>query len=291
MIHFCPQCGQPVTELDASQCHYCGASLAPVASAAAPGLPPSPLLDAPVFTSPASAAPASAAWNPAALPPVPQLPQIPFEAAPGLRSFFATVKAVLTHPIATLQGQRTGEGLFNALAFFLIIQIPAHFFGQLWNWAIHQVMPAGQPMPPGVPEKFSRLFEMFQHPSLTFSMTVAAAAILFGLPFLLLNAGVIHFFLRLLGGGKEGYAATLKALCYSCAPMLFAIIPFCGSFAGGIWTLILQFVLVGAAHRELPTKGVLAVLFYYLAIFLCTCGAVLVMVFAIVGGAGILAGK
>ena len=286
MPHFCPQCGQPVTELDAIQCPYCGASLAPPtvapAAAAASGLPLSPLLVAPLI--------ASAAWNSAALPPLPQLPPIPFEAAPGFGSFLATVKAVLTHPIDTLQGQRTGEGLFNALAFFLIIQIPAQVMGQLWNWSFHQLMPPQAPIPPGFPEQFTRVIEMFQHPSLAFSMTIALAAILLGLPFVLINAGVIHFFLRLLGGGKEGYGATVKALCYSCAPMLLALIPFCGSFAGGIWAMILQFVLVGAAHREPPTKGVLAVLFYYLAIFLCTCGAVLLMMFAIVGSAGLLAG-
>ena len=282
MTHFCPQCGQPVTAPDATQCHYCGASLTPASDAAAPALSPSEAAP------PAAYAPAPA-WPPGAPPPLPQLPPIPFEAAPGIGSFFATVKAILTHPIDTLQGQRTGEGLFSALAFYLIIQIPAQLLGGLWNWALHRLMPQ-QPTPPGLPDGIANFLEMIQHPSLPFAMAMAAGGIILGLPLLFLFAAIIHAFLRLLGGGKEGYGVTVKALCYCHAPLLLAILPLCGGVIGALWALILQFVLVGAAHREPPTKGVLAVLFYYLLVGCCTVIAIFGAVFAIAGSIGALAG-
>ncbi len=221
-----------------------------------PAFPPAPPL-------PGAAAP---------LPPLPQPAGIPFENGPGIGSFFATVRGFLTRPVETMAMQRAGEGLFAALTYFLIIQIPAQFVGQLLNFALRtalsKVVPPPPP-PPGLPPALARFVEMNNHPTLAFTLLLAVVAVILGFGFLLINAALIQSAMRLLGGGREGYGSTLKALCYSVTPLAFALVPICGSLAGGIWTLVLHFLLVGPAHREPVSKGAMAVLIYYLVVACC----------------------
>jgi hypothetical protein len=130
------------------------------------------------------------------------------------------------------------------------------------------------------------MMNMMQHPTLLMALLFSVAGIIFGLLFLFINAGFIHMFLRLLGGGSQGYGATLKALCYCVAPMVIAVIPICLNIIGGLWMLALQFMLVGSSHRESVGKGALAVLFYYLLCCVAGCAFYFIAIAAVIGSAG-----
>lgn len=276
MSRFCAQCGQPSHGSDATRCANCGAEFAPAPAApAAPAIQPPP-------------------WTPAPMaPPARSVPGIPFEEQPGIAGFFATVKGILTSPRETISGQKSGEGLAAALAFFLIIMIPAQVVGQLANVLMSRfrdrLFPP-QPLPPGMPEFFEQWMKLMQNPTVPVALAMAVMNVFIGLVMLFISAGLIHALLRLLGGGREGYGATLKALCYSNAPMILAVVPMCGAMVGGLWALVLQFLLVGPAHREETGKGAMAVLFYYLGALLCLCGCIGSFIFLAAAGAAAAGG-
>lgn len=223
---------------------------------------------------------------------IPQGAPIPFEADPGVGTFFSTIKLLLTSPLQTMRGQKTGEGVTTALAFFLLIQIPVVIIGQLWNWASSGLMARFMPgagSQPRFPGPLGEWVGMMQHPTLVFALLFALGGIIIGFGFLFINAGLIHLIMRLLGGGSQGYGATLKALCYCVAPMVLGVIPICLNFIGIVWMFVLQFMLVGPSHRESTGKGALAVLLYY--VLCCTLGCIFyfVVIAAMVGGMGALA--
>jgi len=87
------------------------------------------------------------------------------------------------------------------------------------------------------------------------------SAIGLGLPFalvLLAFLGVVqHVALMLLGGGKEGFEATLKAAFYGAAVRFWEVIPPVAIFAG-LWVLFVQGVGFGAIHKTQGWKGQLA---------------------------------
>jgi len=199
---------------------------------------------------------------------------IPFEAAPGIGTFFATLKGLIMAPVRTIAGQRTGEGVEAALAFYLIIQIPVQFLSRIMAWGFQKLMP-NQPqpqLPPGAPPGLQRIMDLMyglQHGSLALHLGIAAGAIIFGTLWLFVFAGLVQMFLRLFGGGSQGYKTTLKALCYAVAPAVFLVVPCCGGCVAAVWLLVLHLILVGAAHRESVGVGAGAVLCAWFVSCLC----------------------
>jgi hypothetical protein len=63
------------------------------------------------------------------------------------------------------------------------------------------------------------------------------------------NAALFHLALMIVGGNKQGFTATLRALAFAQGPALFNVLPFCGSAIGGIWTLVLNVMGLSALHR------------------------------------------
>jgi hypothetical protein len=259
-----------VEDAAASECPNCKAPLAALAATAAPpqaAAAPAP----PGLTAPPAASAA-----------------IPFEAEPGIGSFFATLKGMIASPLQTIRGQKTGEGIEAAVAFWLIIQIPVQFLNAFLQWGIHHFLPH-QPspqLPPNIPPFLRQLVEfsqMLQQGSLMLQLGLAAAAIIFGVIWLFIFAGLTHGFLRLFGGGSQGYKTTVKAFCYAVAPGIFILLPCCGGCVAGVWILVLNLLLVGPAHREEIGKGAGA---YLCALFIsCLCIGALWFV----GGAALFA--
>ena len=83
---------------------------------------------------------------------------------------------------------------------------------------------------------------------------------------LYIGSGIYHLCLRIVGGGKEGYEATFRVLCYSSAPYVLLMIPFCGAYVAGIWQLILQIIGARETHKMSGGSVVLAYFMPTLAI-------------------------
>ena len=89
---------------------------------------------------------------------------------------------------------------------------------------------------------------------------------------LLLMAGIHHLCLMMVGGATRPFMVTFRVGCFAVAPALLGFVPFLGSFAGGIWGLVLLILGLAAGHTISAGKAAAAVLLP-LAVC-CACGVV-----------------
>jgi len=84
-------------------------------------------------------------------------------------------------------------------------------------------------------------------------------------------SGVIHLMLLVIGGARRDFEATFRAIGYSQAASVIQVIPLCGSFIGGIYSLVLMIIGVSHAHGISKGQAAAAVL-VPLLILCCCCG-------------------
>jgi hypothetical protein len=97
---------------------------------------------------------------------------------------------------------------------------------------------------------------------------------------------IVHLFLMVLGGANQGFAATLRVICYSETAQIARLVPFLGGLICLVWSIVLAVIGLVAAHRTSTGKAVAAVLLPILVC--CTCWGVCIL--AIVGMATGLGG-
>ena len=83
---------------------------------------------------------------------------------------------------------------------------------------------------------------------------------LFALMRIYIGAGIDHLCLLLLGGGKSGFDATLRAYCYAMSPGVFGLIPVCSGYFWEIWRLVLSILAYKNVHRMSGGRATAAVL-------------------------------
>jgi hypothetical protein len=92
--------------------------------------------------------------------------------------------------------------------------------------------------------------------------------------------GVVHAALKIIGGASERYVTTTRAFAFSSAPQLFVIVPFIGSFAAFVGTLILFTIALREAHRTTTGRAALAIFLPVAALILFAMFALLMIVVA-----------
>ncbi len=84
-------------------------------------------------------------------------------------------------------------------------------------------------------------------------------------------AGLIHLSAMLFGAAKNGYGATVRALCYAQGPNLFGIIP-CVGFLAWIYSVVLD--ILGISSLQETSSGKAAgIVLLPIVFFFCCCGA------------------
>ena len=101
---------------------------------------------------------------------------------------------------------------------------------------------------------------------------------------LLLSSAILHIALLLVGGAKNGYVATLRAVCYTQTANVALVLPFCGSLLGFVGILVLEVIGLSVLHRIPTGKAILAVLIPI--VLCCVCVTIIFGVF----GAALMAG-
>jgi hypothetical protein len=199
----------------------------------------------------------------------------PWESGEGfIVAFFKTTQEALFSPTKFFKKTAAGEGYWSPLIYGLIAGIIGNGCAILWFWLfVAQLIPMDR-----IP---------FQH-------SLSIVRLLIPLPFQLaigmfVGGAIIHLCLMLVGGNKQGYKTTFRAVCYSYSALLFNVIPFIGSVIGFIYRIILFILGVREGHGIRTGKAVLAVLLPVIVIFvLIVVAAVLVMMF--IGSTGLLGG-
>lgn len=93
---------------------------------------------------------------------------------------------------------------------------------------------------------------------------------------LFLASGIFHLMLLILGGAREDFEATFRVVGYAQATSVLMVVPFCGSFVGGVWSLVLYAIGLSKVHRISGGKAAAAVLLP-LALVCCCCGLLIAL--------------
>ena len=90
---------------------------------------------------------------------------------------------------------------------------------------------------------------------------------------------LVHLFLLLFGGAKQGLVTTLRVVAYAQAPALFLAIPCLGPCVAVIWGLVLDIIGLATAHRTEKWRSALAVLAPVVVCLLCLVGGAMIAAF------------
>ena len=71
---------------------------------------------------------------------------------------------------------------------------------------------------------------------------------------------LVHLLLSVVGGGKNGFEATFRAVCYSQATQFWAVIPYVGGFVATFWLVVVQLIGIREMHGVSYARVVIAFL-------------------------------
>jgi len=183
-----------------------------------------------------------------------------------LNGLYLTIKDVLLTPRTFFHRMPTQVGLAQPLYFALVLGIVAAFFG--WMWSL-----AGSSLQMFVADDLAEVVKGPLYSFLAFLFSPVTVAIL-----VFLKAGLIHLVLMLVGGNKLGFEATFRVAAYGEAAGILALLPFCGSILGVLWSLFITIVGLYSIHETEPWRAVLAVIVpMVLCLSLASVSAILVM--------------
>ncbi len=171
-----------------------------------------------------------------------------------LAKLWNTTWQVLLHPVRAFRGPaRPGQAW--AVSYALLLGTFGNAMQALWAQALD--MPDLVPLPA------------------VWWLILAPLVTLAGL---YLSAAYIHLGLIMVGGAKQGFAATLRVSGYACAFYIFYLVPLLGMMVGGIWGIV---VVIGGLAGAHGINGWRVVWAYVLMGFLVTA---LVVVFVLLMG-------
>ncbi len=73
-------------------------------------------------------------------------------------------------------------------------------------------------------------------------------------------SAVLHFLLLIVRGGKNGFEATFRVICYSQVAQVIAIVPVLGGWVAGLWQLIIQIIGLKEIHETSYLRVIVAFL-------------------------------
>jgi hypothetical protein len=75
-----------------------------------------------------------------------------------------------------------------------------------------------------------------------------------------LTSLIVHLLLIVVGGGKKGFEATFRAVCYSQATQFWALIPYVGGLLATLWLVVVQVIGIREIHEVSYTRVLIAFL-------------------------------
>lgn len=277
-LQYCPSCGKqinvPLPPGMGPDASASGDPAGPVTGSTpawgnAPGGAPGPL--------PPGEPMGAAAWQPT-----------PWELRKTPAAFFETWKGAMGSDRFWSQVRPQGS-LWDALSFAWIIAVVSALLS--WPFAMlrrssmdpEEMERALEEVPQEYRELAERLIETFTH--LT-PLYLVLAALIFTPILLVMTSALFHLALMVVGAATQGFTATLRAVCYGYAPMLFSFIPLVEIFTWLYW-MVLSVWGATRLQQTTPSRSIGALAISVL--FSCCCllplvAAVIAMVMAAAAG-------
>lgn len=164
-----------------------------------------------------------------------------------LNALYLTIKDVLMAPGRFFHRMPSQVGLVQPLLFAVVLGLLATFFH--WMYTL-----AGSSLQVFFKDSLS---EVMKAPMIAFFTFLFSPALVAG--GLLIQAGLTHLMLMILGGNRLGFEATFRVAAYGEATAVLLMIPGCGAFLALVWSLVVTVVGLYSIHEIEPWKAVLAV--------------------------------
>jgi hypothetical protein len=224
-------------------------------------------------------------------PPPPQLPParrgIPWDERDRLGfvgALVETLKLVLFDPVTFFRAMPVSGGLGSPLSFGMLVGYFGIAVSGFYDAVFQSV--AGQMFGDFARRgDFQRFTEMFGGMlGFVFTLVLGPVFILVGL---FLGAGITHLALMLLGGARQGFETTFRVACFSQAPAVFALVPFCGRLVHVVYQIVLAIIGLSEAHQISRWTAAGAVLLPYVLLCCCCAASLGAMFGGIAGLAGL----
>jgi len=184
-----------------------------------------------------------------------------------LQGILQTLKGVLFSPEKFFKKLGCGSGIKEPLAFALLAGSVGSMFGFFWQFLL-------------LSGTLLSIAKSFFGQSLSVGL-IFLIVMVFIPVFVVINlfiySGIIHVLMRIVGAGKNGFEATFRVMSYCHAAQIWVIIPFVGSWIGGIWQLVVQIIGLREIHRTSYLRVIIAFLIPVVSIFLLIMAVVFIL--------------
>ena len=184
-----------------------------------------------------------------------------------LQRLVQTVKGVLFSPENYFKNLRRTGGIKEPLAFALLVGSVGSMFGFFWQFLL-------------VSETVLSVAKSFFGHSLSVGF-IFLVVIIFIPVFVIINlfiySGVLHVLLCIVGAGKNGFEATFRVVSYCHAAQVWVVIPFVGSWIGGIWQLVVQIIGLREIQQTSYLRVIIAFLIPVVLIILLVVAVVIIL--------------
>lgn len=191
-------------------------------------------------------------------------------------AFISVLKTSIVDPVTFFERVAKGRGWLRPWAYALIISTAVFLIAAAYQAGFQLLAVSGELL-----MDYANPFAVMTMPfSALFLIIFAVVGIPLGTTLaLLMQAGIYHLCLMLLGAAKRDFMSTFRVACYAMGPQFFQIVPLFGGLIGGVWQIVLTIIGLKVVHETSYGRAVLAVL---LPMLLC-CGIITIIGMAIAG--------
>ncbi len=193
-----------------------------------------------------------------------------------LEAFVSVLRMSAVDPVRHFERVRDGRGWTRPLIFALVISAIVFLIAAAYQMGF-QLLAASM-------EIAAELANPLALAAVPFSGLVLVVFAIIGVPVgtavaLMVQAGIYHLCLMVLGAARRGFVDTFRVTCYSMGPQLAQIVPILGGLVAWAWQIVLTIIGLKTVHETSYGRSSVAVL---LPMLLC-CGSILLVGVAVAG--------
>jgi hypothetical protein len=261
-MDLCPHCRNALPESPGRYCPNCGGDLQAAPSAAGASTPPPPTTPPPL--------PSGGATPPGAGSPWENRDRLGF-----LGALVETTKQVLGQPTRFFREMPTTGGIGAPLLYAVVIGWVGWVAAGLYSALFQSIVGSGLAFFGERPEFAEALHFAQSWVGFVIQVVFAPVWIAIGV---FVAAGIFHLMLLILGGAQRDFEATFRVVGYAQAPAVLMLVPFCGGFVAGAWSLVLY--VMGLAEAQGIGHGKAAAAVLLPLVLVCCCCGLAILLFA-----------
>jgi len=193
-----------------------------------------------------------------------------------VEAMVSTIKEAITEPVRFFESMAGGKGWIRPLIFAMVISMLVFMISAAYQMGFQTIASSLDLADPAESLAFLSVYPISAGALVMFAAFAVPTGTTIGL---LVQAGIYHLCLMILGAAKKGFQDTFRVACYSMAPQVFQIVPLLGGLIAWGWQAVLSIIGIKVVHETSYGKSTVAV---FLPMILC-CGFIALIGAAVAG--------